>query len=543
MQSLVPLFAVSLALGSSAIAADSELMYELNDRGLASLTFAGHSFLKHPSDGDFKVFARTPIFDDGKEFDPDMSTASRTFDEAQTLHLDYPWGAVEVVYRPVGTTRLDLEVTVSNTSDRTIQSLALQAARLNYPATPTIESIGIAPSRFTGGNYGVADSGSRPPVILADYGSGSLLVAGDRYADDFAASISFAEGDGRINRSALHFKNIPPGDSRTATLSLRFGPPNSTLRAMAGDILDGYAKAHPQELRWPDRRPIGKIFLASARNGEDQMTTNPNRWFMNANDIDVSTDVGKQEFRERLLKFADVSVAALKELGAQGGVTWDPEGQRTGHTYYGDPRIIPEIAPEMEYHGDQDLATVDAYFAKFQEAGLHHGICIRPQVVSLDGQYWVQREPVNAEESMQEMVAKIDYAVKRWGSTLIYIDSDYAVTAAQYKTLHERFSNVLLIPEWGARTPQTFAYSAPMVSLFHFGVTGTPASVYEIYPEAFVVNLIDNIGTVEPSVHKAVRKSVQRGDIPMINGWYVHAGTRAVQALYQDEKKEKKSDQ
>ena len=79
-------------------------------------------------------------------------------------------------------------------------------------------------------------------------------------------------------------------------------------------------------------------------------------------------------------------------MGAQGAITWDPEGQRTGHTYYGDPRIISDIAPEMEHRGTHARATIDEYFRRFEEAGLRHGVCVRPQRVRKDGKFWVQDE-------------------------------------------------------------------------------------------------------------------------------------------------------
>jgi len=530
---LVGLCAMTLlADETSSPTGEGGVKFSLNEHGLQSLSFQGHSFLVHSADGALANFGRTPVFAESGDRRSGEAVVARQLEPATgTLALTYPWGSIVAKYDAIGTDRLDITLTVTNGTEEQLERLMVQVARLNYPEVPKVSRIGTPPTSFTGGNFGAANAGQRPPVVLVDYGTGCLLVAGDRDTDDFTAGVFSAEGSGMINRAGIGLTAIGPGEAKTAVLSLRFGPSGSTLRSLGGDVLDAYVKAHPATLDWPDRRPIGKIFLASSGNGPDRWDTNPNRWFMNAADLDVSTDAGKAAFREKVLKYTDGAVAALKHLDAQGGITWDPEGQRTGHTYYGDPRIIQWIAPEMEYRGTNELATVDAYFKKFEDAGLRHGICVRPQRVRPEGRYWVQDEMSTREERMAQLGAKIDYAVKRWGSTLIYIDSDYAVTADEYRELHERFPTVLLIPEW--EQPLHYAYTAPLQSFFHHGITGTPESIRDLYPKAFIVNMMDNIGQVDESVRQKVGASVRSGDVPMINGWYIHAGMEAVRGLYE----------
>jgi hypothetical protein len=376
------------------------------------------------------------------------------------------------------------------------------------------------------------NAAQRPPVVLVDYGTAAILVAGNRHWENFTAGVFFSEANGMINRAGIGLAAIAPGTSKTAVLSLCFSPPGSSLRSLGGEFLDAYARVNPATLRWTDRRPIGKIFIASTGNGPDQMVTNPNRWFMNAKDVNVSTDEGKDAFRERLLKFADGAVAALKQLGAQGGITWDPEGQRTGHTYYGDPRIIPDIAPEMEYRGKYDQATVDAYFRKFKEAGLRFGICIRPQRVSRKDKYWVQEELKSQTDMLVELEAKISYAQKRWGCTLFYIDSDYAVTAWLYRDLQARHPDVLLIPEW--ETPLHYAYTAPLQSFSHFGIRDaqTPPSIRDVYPKAFCVTFADGAKAANAAAQAALQAGVHGGDVLMVNAWYVSDDFEAIQKLY-----------
>ena len=87
--------------------------------------------------------------------------------------------------------------------------------------------------------------------------------------------------------------------------------------------------------------------------------------------VDVVTPAGIAKFQDRLLKNADRTLQIALENGAQGMITWDPEGQEYPHqtSYLGDPR---QLSPEFD-------AIADKYFAKFSKAGLRVGICVRPQ--------------------------------------------------------------------------------------------------------------------------------------------------------------------
>ena len=83
---------------------------------------------------------------------------------------------------------------------------------------------------------------------------------------------------------------------------------------------------------------------------------------MNFGEIDITNDKGKAAFRAALLKLADNSVEFLKETGAQGMITWDPEGEEfIGACYYGDPLLVPMLAPEMEFKNDGAKSANDEY--------------------------------------------------------------------------------------------------------------------------------------------------------------------------------------
>lgn len=186
----------------------------------------------------------------------------------------------------------------------------------------------------------------------------------------------------------------------------------------------------------------------------------------------------------------------------------------------------------MEYRGKYDTATIDAYFNKFKDAKLYHGICIRPQHVTKKDKYWVQEELKTSTERLAELEAKISYAVKRWDTKLFYIDSDYAVTAGEYRELHSRYPDVLLIPEW--ETPLHYAYTAPLQSFSHFGISNaqTPPSIRDLYSKSFIVTLADGAKAAKPDAKEALLAGVRGGDIMMVNAWYVNDDFETIKEFY-----------
>src|SRR5262249_52022599 len=149
-------------------------------------------------------------------------------------------------------------------------------------------------------------------------------------------------------------RDIKPSASKTFNVSLRFGPKGAPVQDLSGDVLERYAKKYPSQINWKDRRPIGAMFLASSG---INVATNPRRWIMNEGKTDITTAQGKAAFREALLKLADNSIKVLKDVNAQGMITWDPEGQEFLEScYYGDPRLTPDLAPETEIKNDQEMS-------------------------------------------------------------------------------------------------------------------------------------------------------------------------------------------
>ena len=501
-------------------------LFRMDYNGFGNLRYGGHSFFKAPGGGQLGPFAKTPTFA-GKEF-VDYPAITSTLDrDTGTITQKFGWGVLKATYSQVGDNRIDIAMTAKNESPDLMKSLVVRVGRLEYPEIPVIEVFAQEPRPFDGG-HGSASSTQRPPLVLAKFGEQALLVGAQNYTGDVATGFYTAEGT--ANSIALAMNDIPAGGQQTATLTLRFGPKSSTMQSLGADLLDDFKKRHPMTLNWKDRRPVGKLFLGCF-GGDDHKETNINRWLSNAADVDVRTDEGKADLRKRILEYADGSIEVLRKYNAQGAITWDPEGTRPGHTFYGDPRIIPDIAPEMEYKGTDGVATIDAYFKKFEDAGLLHGICIRPQKIVKRGEYWENDDLPTAEERVEQLRGKIAYAVKRWNSKLIYIDSDPDVTAAEYQQLHREFPDILLIPEW--EHPLHYTATAPLMSFSHHRATGTPAAVREMYPGAFSLNFLDELPKATPTERALVHQSVLSGDVPVANAWYAAEEWGAISEIYE----------
>ena len=226
-----------------------------------------------------------------------------------------------------------------------------------------------------------------------------------------------------------------------------------------------------------------------------------------------------------MLERADKSAAVGKEMGCQGVIVWDIEGQRNPQpiSYIGDPRLLPTLSPEMD-------EIADAFFKKYTDAGLRCGVTIRPtQVVPHAGgtEGW---EHINVEDIAAELAGKIAYAKKRWGCTLFYIDSTvrwdlsadghfslHTIPAEIFQTVHEQFPDVLLIPE--ESSVRHFAYCAPYHEIMPpQNYTMTSAEVHAIYPHAFSMIRVADAPVIVKDFDALV-EAVRSGDIIMFRTW------------------------
>jgi hypothetical protein len=515
------------------------LNFSVGNRGLESLSFNGQSLLGSPQSGELRPWEsvfRAAL--DALLFHT-LSPVATLNKRTGTIDLVYGWGRVVCAYGKQGD-RITMRIEVSNTAANELDQLSLRLMELNFPRIPdgaTLEA-GIYGFGFKGtmGPFYryplVADLEFVVPIVRVDYGAGALNFC----SDDLECSIGVPYSTNPVARTSypltITCHDIKPGITKTFNVSLRFGAAGSRVEDLSGDVLERYATKFPFQVNWKDHRPIGAIYLA---NSGISIATNPRRWIMNSGKIDITSNEGKARFRGALLSLADKSIKVLKDANAQGMITWDPEGEEyLDSCYYGDPRLTPVLAPEMEFKGDREMAAIDEYFDKFRRAGLKVGVCLRSQqIIMIDG------KPVQGvaddKHAAQVLKDKLAYAKKRWSCTLFYIDSTVTVIRNSlspdvFEAVAEMYPDVLLIPEH--ESMRYFAYSAPFNSYVHHKVTSTPAGARMVYPKAFSVIMAPDGD--RPEDHDALVTAVRNGDILLFNGWYNNVGATKIKKLYEE---------
>jgi hypothetical protein len=516
------------------------LNFVVGVRGLDSLSFNGESLLESAKSGELQpqksafravLDAVLPLCSAG------VAAPNK---KPNTIDLSYPWGRITCAYGKQDD-RLTMRIEVSNTSTKAVDEFSLRLMELKFPRIPKggpLEA-GMFGFGFKGPEWLldqcppsiplIADPRFVVPIIPVDYGSGALNFC----SDDAECAVSVPYSTNFPARTSYPFvitcRDIKPGANKTFNVSLRFGPSGAQVQDLSADALQSYAKKYPFEVNWSDRRPIGAIFLAGP---QISVGSNPRRWTVNFGEVDVGTDKGKAAFRTALLRLADVSVQVLKDVGAQGMITWDPEGEEfPGACYYGDPRLVPKFAPEMEFKNEAGKSVIDEYFEKFRSAGLRTGICLRPQDIAM-----INGKPVHQaaddDQATRILREKVAYAKQRWGCTLFYVDSTATSGRPFYpdvfKAVAQAFPDVLLIPE--NESMRYFAYSAPLNSYQHHKITSTPFGARLVYPKSFSV-LMAADGD-KPEDHSALLNAVRNGDILLLNGWYGGPVAEKIKKLY-----------
>jgi len=521
------------------------LNFVVGAHGLDSLSFNGQSLLVSPESGELqpqKSVFRAVLDALVPRSSPRVATPDK---KADTVDLSYPWGRISCAYGKQDD-RLTMRLEVSNTSSEPLNEFSLRLMELNFPSIPhggTLEA-GMFGFGFKGPEWrlhegplsmpSVADPRFVVPIIQMDYGTGALTFC----SDDVDCAVDVPQSTNFPARTSYPFivtcRDIKSGTTGVFNVSLRFGPADAGVQDLSGDVLERYAGKYPFQVDWKDRRPIGAIFLAGP---QINVPSNPRRWIMNFGEIDVTNDKGKAAFRAALLKMADNSVQVLKDTGAQGMITWDPEGEEfPGACYYGDPRLVPTLAPEMEFKNDGTKSVIDEYFEKFRAAGLRTGVCIRPQQIAMiDGK--PVHQDTDDDHATEVLLERIGYAKQRWGCTLFYVDSTTTATIGGrsyypdvFKAVAQAYPDVLLIPE--NESMRYFAYSAPLNSYMHHKITSTPAGARLVYPKAFSVLMAPDGD--RPEDHHALVSAVRRGDILLFNGWYKGDGAEKIKRLYEE---------
>lgn len=493
--------------------------------GLNSLQYNGTQYL---SSGTFFINQVILTDSSGNQTNGSVTGTTSVNAAAGQVTQTYPWGTVQILYAPAGN-RLSLTITTTNATAQTITGVFYNVFNLKFPS---------AVQQFDGVDP-MVDSNLGAPTVLPMSSTGGVMVfanddvatplmAGFPWALDAPANTTFPLRV-NTNRDPMYptfwpFINRPigPGASDQYHLSLRFGPAGSTTQSLAGDIYTNYAAAFPSQLRWADRRPIGMLVLATSAAGYPK---NPRGWLLDPT-IDVTTPAGIANLQTRILAWADNSVQVLKAANAQGGITWDIEGEQFPQptSYVCDPTQFLATAPEM--------ATIaDAYFAKFTAAGLRVGVCVRPQQFVL-GPGGATASQTDVADPVPMMINKINYAKSRWGASMFYIDSNGGPNNPTDPSVFQRLQaaepDVLLVPEhWET---QYWAYSAPYRQL-NQGVGATPTEARLVYPNSWsVINVAD--APIAQDFQSLVT-AVSQGDALMLRGWFDDGSVTPVVQIYQ----------
>ncbi len=520
---------VAVALGSAMYVKSQmrpEVTIKMEPVGLTSVKCNGAEFV---SSGEFhvnEVLLRRPS---GETYAGSTQGTVQVDAAARLWTGTYPWGTVQVRYI-VEQNRLTLAIETKNTSSSdTIQSIWYTPVTLRFP-----EKV----NEYDGSIPLIENSVGDPGVLRVSYNSGALVVAtedaekplqfGFPWAADRPTNTVFplTVNTGRVKSLPDSYpaieRPIPVGASDQYKVSLRFGRSGDSVLDLAQDVYQKYALEFPSKLNWPDRRPIGAVFLASAAT---DWAKNPRGWLMDPK-VDVTTPQGRAELRDHILKLADQTITILRDMNAQGVITWDIEGQEHAHavSYIGDPRLATTLAPEMS-------GIADEYFKRIRDAGFRVGVCVRPQHVTLSTGKAPTQVPV--EDPAEELTAKIKFAKERWGATIVYIDSNVnahdpnPLDAQIMKKIAAAFPDVLLVPEHS--TLRYYAYTAPYRELRQ-GYASTDAAVLAVYPNAFTM-IYTADGPLDDR-RKTLTAAIKRGDSLIYRTWYPDPQNEKVRALY-----------
>ncbi len=402
-----------------------------------------------------------------------------------------------------------------------------------------------------------------PAAKIVDYQRAAVGVCLERKTDHDRFELVRPRGaDGRS--LVLISNKIPAGEERRVRLSFRCGGGSAVGEnpyALAADIFKAFAEKHPwQGPDWPDRRAIANLHPASAHIGSSEVgeTTNPRGWFF-AQDIDVTTEAGRADFKKKFMAYGSTVVKICKDMNAQGVLIWGITGLEYQQcAYYGNPQMMAELAPEMD-------AVADEWFRLFTDAGLRNGVCIRPvqmvindkfepgqplneppfkyrlgQKLTWKGEGDQKRGLLDFDGCLEDLAMKIDYCYKRWGTTMYYVDTNMIyeyrpdpktgkpkfqsrlLPYELFAELEKRFPQCLIIPEH-----ENFMYwscTAPLGA--------TPGEVRQTWPRAFSVNLMQDVDTTKPGIEGHYARLVRRGDSLQFPGWYMSDTTKLVREVY-----------
>ncbi len=486
--------------------------------------------------------------------------------DKKELTCTYPFGTVRFAYE-VGVDRLTVTTILTNTSERIWANFKIEPLKLMLPEK--VEK----PKHWRR----MTDMPDHFPLVEAKFGARKILFCcetiqplrfglqkpsdGDKGLTTLLAGGRHILARGGTVYAHHGLPRIAPGKSLTLKWSLRFADRDAGLLDTTPDVVAAFRAYHQPVMVWPDRRPVGAVFLPTSKGPKN----NPRNWFKKK-DLDVFSAAGKAELRKLTMEFADRCVQQLKATNAQGAVIWNPEGGEHPHpiTYIGDPRMVEVLAPEM----------VDIYpdfFKKFTDAGFRVGCCLRPtQVYEKEPGKWAhgtgshgpERNPLNDnyDEVWPEGVGwwrffpvaerisrKIDWARENWGCTLFYIDTngvhrqigekqEFKWTLLDthiWREIHIKQPDVLLIPEF-SKCPGQYAFTSSYLQPPHSS-TITNGFWRRIVPTAFSVSYTVNLNNEQWAKKRdTIKKGIEAGDSMFFRGWFGDHYNKKIKEVYDE---------
>jgi len=392
---------------------------------------------------------------------------------------------------PNGTAPVTVHVDF-NSPDASTMHAAIQIT--NNSTTDTITTallsiMGVKMSQYDLTTSRVLPLDGLNPIAYVNFGAGQWALWNDAPASDVTMNVTC--GWTNLCKNQPAFLNIAPGQTKTASFSLRFTA-NTALAPidLAPEAYTAFRNSYPSLVNWPDRRPIMAWFMADY---SKRSTINP-RGYLQQPNLDVSN---VPNFTTQVLAQAQNIITQMnaRPVKPQGLLVWDLEGQEfiQATTYVGDPRILSQgYAPEMD-------ATADQLFALFKSAGYKVGITLRPQQLQWGTQLpsTCQYDPINdfkdyyikvdnlfnqrfyacydpagvnwslipqgnggqtfyqstqPDKVTALLMSKVAYAHARWGTTLYYVDTAVWHGGAPlqpdvFRQLQTAFPDSIFIPE------------------------------------------------------------------------------------------------
>ena len=549
----------------------SGLSITYNTNGINTLSYNGATLINSANGDGFQANRYYTLNSDGSTYTAVYAGNNFTSNwnsTTDTLTYTYPaFGSISVQYVQANSDRLNMIFTVSNNANSgvTLGGVDLYPARIHFPdpipvsatnpntwyplVTSGIDGPGIIPANYTSGSNGasmafVNDSDVTKPMYT------SLYTLDNTTGENYYLWVGTGPKDQTIPNEPVFYRQTAPGQTDTFEASLRFGPAGEDPMSLATDVEAQYRIAYPSTLDWPDRRPIASLHLTSP---PTHGGINPEGWFNNSPTENTTTQSGLNQFGADLINYANASVVQMQNDNAPGMIVWDVEGQKwpQATTYIGDASLafnniietpvtlddgVTSVTP-MGYRvhrhwiaaairsNGQPEPLIDQFFQIFRNAGFRTGMTIRPTQITFSNGVPSQ----TTADEVTELETKISYAYNRWGSTLFYLDSNSGYDRDELRTVAAAFPNVLIMPEHADTS--LYSATAPYGQWLTYNVTGTPAAVRDVYPNAFsVVYPADGSVANDEAPTEA---NVALGDVILFRGWFHDSYNDTMNSMYQ----------